>query len=137
MYRKNVQVYVYNSKSQKILMLRRIPEKAGYWQPVCGGIESGESAFQAAARELKEETGIHKIDQWLDLPFEFTYDEPKDGVMMRMTDVCYVAKISGNTEVIISDEHDYFQWIYPSRAHELSDWEPIQEVCKYIEMQVR
>lgn len=38
----------------------------GYWQPVCGGIENGESAYEAAIREVNEEAGITNYE-WIDM----------------------------------------------------------------------
>lgn len=132
MIRRNVQVYIYNLNNQKILMLKRIPEKAGYWQPVCGGIEKGENAFEAARRELEEETGIRRVQTWVELPYKFKYDEPKDGVPMQMEDVCYIAKVNEETDVVLSNEHESYKWINPSEVMTLTDWEPILTVCDYI-----
>jgi lipoyl(octanoyl) transferase len=41
----------------RVLLLRRAPERGGFWQPVTGRIEPGESPLEAARRELREETG--------------------------------------------------------------------------------
>jgi lipoyl(octanoyl) transferase len=41
----------------RVLLLRRSPERGGFWQQVTGRIEPGESPEQAARRELREETG--------------------------------------------------------------------------------
>lgn len=40
------------------LCLRRTPAKGGFWQPVTGHIEAGESPAETAAREAREETGL-------------------------------------------------------------------------------
>ena len=41
----------------RVLLLRRSSERGGFWQPVTGRIEPGESPAGAARRELSEETG--------------------------------------------------------------------------------
>lgn len=97
--RENVQVYVYSIEEKKVLMLKRIPEKAGYWQPVCGGVEKNETNMAAAVRELYEETGIEAKSELIELPFEFKYQEPKDDEMMHMKDICFVMTIERPVDV--------------------------------------
>ena len=41
-----------------VLLLHRSPEQGGYWHVVAGGVEPGETAVEAAVRELREETGL-------------------------------------------------------------------------------
>ncbi len=43
----------------RVLLLR---SRAGFWFPPGGGIEPGETAVQAARRELVEELGLHLAD---------------------------------------------------------------------------
>jgi dATP pyrophosphohydrolase len=52
----SVLVVVYSADA-KVLMLRR-REPADFWQSVTGSLRWGESPAEAAARELREETGI-------------------------------------------------------------------------------
>ena len=40
------------------LVMRRAPERLGYWSLVSGGIEPEETPREAAQRELLEETGL-------------------------------------------------------------------------------
>lgn len=44
----------------KVLLLERA-DKAGFWQSVTGSIEAGETPYQAAIREVKEETGLNAL----------------------------------------------------------------------------
>ena len=45
-------------RSREVLLVHRVPELGGYWHVIAGGVEPGESAVQAAERELHEETGL-------------------------------------------------------------------------------
>ena len=52
----SILVVVYTASAQVLLLRRRQP--ANFWQSVTGALEWGEDTRQAAARELKEETGL-------------------------------------------------------------------------------
>ena len=53
-----VAIFVTRNSAAEVLIVHRSPEQGGYWHVVAGGVESGESATEAAARELWEETGL-------------------------------------------------------------------------------
>ena len=54
-------VFRQQNKNYEFLLLKRIPKKGGFWQPVSGGIETEDkSIIDSAYRELKEETNISK-----------------------------------------------------------------------------
>ena len=40
------------------LLLRRCADHGGFWHPVSGGVEAGETPEQAVRREVLEETGL-------------------------------------------------------------------------------
>jgi dATP pyrophosphohydrolase len=52
----SVLVVIYSKTGHVLMMKRAFPED--FWQSVTGSLEWGESAEQAAIRELKEETGL-------------------------------------------------------------------------------
>lgn len=48
------------------------------WQMPQGGIDPGEDPFQAALRELAEETGVTSVEKIAEAPDWYTYDLPVD-----------------------------------------------------------
>ena len=58
-YRPCVGICLFNQE-QKVLVAERL-NYPGNWQMPQGGIDQGESAEQAALRELKEEVGVNKV----------------------------------------------------------------------------
>lgn len=74
--KKKVLVLLYRKNSQQaleVLALRRVPQRGGFWQPVTGNVEAGESLENAALREVKEETNISSILQTIDLGLNETF----------------------------------------------------------------
>ena len=53
-----VAVFVTRRRGREALLVHRSPEQGGYWHVVAGGVESGETAVEAAEREFSEETGL-------------------------------------------------------------------------------
>jgi dATP pyrophosphohydrolase len=59
-----VLVVIYADDGQTLLLNRRQP--FAFWQSVTGSIEAGESAADAAAREVEEETGLRPAGALID-----------------------------------------------------------------------
>lgn len=122
--RVNVQAFVFcNSPSFKVLILKRTPERSGYWQPVCGGVEPGEERIDAVIREISEETGITNITSIIDLEYTFAYKETKHSNLMNMRDYCYAAQIEYQADIQLSDEHEAYKWCSLAEANECLQWE--------------
>ena len=56
--RQSIEAWIYHPEDGEILLLKVEAEKVSFWQPITGGIESGESPEEACLREIKEETGL-------------------------------------------------------------------------------
>ncbi|RYZ70857.1 MAG: NUDIX domain-containing protein [Proteobacteria bacterium] len=70
------QVWVLSTHEEELyaLLLKLIPERGAYWQPVTGGIEEGESPKQGALREAWEETGFDPFEAMQVLGHRFEYE---------------------------------------------------------------
>ena len=81
-----IAVYVYRRMPLlEFLQVRRSAvagEYEGSWQTIYGGIHPGETATQAALRELREETSLTPIRMWQVEYLETFYFRPKDYVAM-------------------------------------------------------
>ena len=58
--RKGVGIILLN-KSNQILVGKRIDNPSNFWQMPQGGVDQNENLFDAAKRELYEETGVVSI----------------------------------------------------------------------------
>lgn len=91
---------------------------AGSWRMVGGKIESGETAYTTALRELKEETGLSASRLWT-VPYTNNfYEASKDRV--NIIPVFAAEVLSQN--VTLSKEHSAFRWATYAEALELLPW---------------
>ena len=72
--RNGVGIAVLN-KENKIFVAKRIDNPADFWQMPQGGIDEGENYFDAALRELKEETSIKSVELVKEISKYTTYDQ--------------------------------------------------------------
>lgn len=122
--RTNVQIFIFSTNpSFRVLILKRTPERSGYWQPVCGGIENGEEPKNAAIREIFEETGITNAKDIIDLNYTFSYKETKNGTLMDMRDICFALEVDSVLDIKLSDEHEEYKWCSYIEAKEYLKWE--------------
>ena len=73
-----VQVWIFHRDEQQAvgcLLLKTTPARGGFWQPVTGGVEAGESLEAAAMREVAEETGWSIDSPICDLDRCFNYQK--------------------------------------------------------------
>ena len=73
--RNGVGIAVLN-KENKIFVAKRIDNPGNFWQMPQGGLDNGENYFDAALRELEEETSIKSVDLIKELSNYTTYDLP-------------------------------------------------------------
>ena len=108
-----------------VLVLRRSPagRSPGSWEAVHGAIESGETAVQAALRELREETGLAPERFYNASRVDAFYRHAQDEVALIPV---FVAVVAAGAVVRVSAEHDAFEWLAPDDALARVTWPRMQ-----------
>ncbi len=105
-------------KDKKILLLK---SKKKHFDFPKGHVEPGEEIFQAAIRELKEETNIDMEDiKIIGGPDIISYKVIEQNEIKDKNVYYYYALLISNKEIKLSKEHEYYVWV------------PIDEAQKYV-----
>ena len=82
-----------------------------HWDYPKGHLEKGESAWQAAVRELREETGIRQVDRVgrFQRDMHYRFRSPKKGLVNK-TVTFFLGRTRGEA-VMLSDEHEGHAWL--------------------------
>ncbi len=117
-----IDAYVYRilEKEIKFLILKRAKTKLyeHLWQGVAGKIEKGETASQAALRELKEETGLVPYKMFIADHVSSFYESYKDRINFVPVFGIEVHK----RQIILSDEHCEYKWVDFETAYKTLTW---------------
>lgn len=119
----------------ELLQLMRAPGRymENTWQLVTGGIESGETAWQAALRELREEASLAPVEFFqLDVVNTF-YLARTDQVMISPM---FCALVDANATVTLNREHTNYRWVRREEMERALMWpgerQAFAELCREI-----
>ena len=98
------------TRGEEVLLLKRTGARGGFWQPLTGRVEGGETPLGAASRELEEETGARADPRSLDYVHAFGWSGQGAG------ETAFGAAWPGGDVRIDPDEHDAFEWVDPADA---------------------
>jgi type II secretory ATPase GspE/PulE/Tfp pilus assembly ATPase PilB-like protein/8-oxo-dGTP pyrophosphatase MutT (NUDIX family) len=117
-----VEVYVIrpNPGDWRVLVLQRAADaiRPGSWETVYGKIDSGERPEQAAVRELREETGL-ELNALYNLTVSSFFLHATQSIQMA---IAFVAFVANDSEVVLSDEHQRFEWLSVDEASDRFTW---------------
>lgn len=115
----------------RVLLLKRSTKVLrDAWCYIGGGIEQGEKAWEAALREVKEETGMTKVSLYISNKFDQFYSFAEDYIYVAPVFVGYVAE---EEDVRLNDEHSEYKWLSFPEAMEQVTLPGNDEVLKFIE----
>jgi dATP pyrophosphohydrolase len=133
------EVIVAVRRGTEFLLLHRAPRYDAYWHLVAGAEEAGESAAEAAARELREETGLDALEQLVDLGRTFSYPLAEEPPAVRerfapeieeVTVTCFSVEAPAAWEPTLNDEHDEYRWCEIVEAESLLYWPEPRELLR-------
>jgi dATP pyrophosphohydrolase len=100
------------------------------WQLVTGGIDDGETAWQAALRELDEETGLAPVEFYQVDVINTFYLAATDSISMSPM---FCAIVAPDAQVILNHEHTDFRWVSRDRMESAVMWPgeraALRELC--------
>ena len=119
--RKGVGIVLLNKKN-KVFVAKRIDNPKNFWQMPQGGVDGGENYYEAALRELKEETSVASVELIQEIDKKLTYILPDHliGIIWKgrfkgQTQKWFVMRFIGNeSEININTKKPEFldwKWI--------------------------
>ena len=120
--RDGVGVVVLN-KENKVFIAKRIDNPKNYWQMPQGGVDTGEDFYNAALRELEEETSIKNVSLVKEIQGFTTYILPRHliGIIWKgkykgQKQKWYVVKFNGkDSEININTKRpEFLEWRWTS-----------------------
>jgi lipoyl(octanoyl) transferase len=115
----------------RVLLMKRAPERGGFWQILTGRIEQGESALSAAAREIHEETGFApRLDELRELDYAHSFAMRDCMPPPFAHETSFVLKLSGDAEPRLSDEHVEHRWCTVEEALPLLPFAGLRRAVK-------
>ena len=111
-----VGIILLNEKN-KIFVGKRIDNPNNFWQMPQGGVNENENIFQAAKRELQEETGIDDFRLIENFRHKITYNVHRNNKIIPKEVIFFLAE-SSTKSVQLSSEHQNHIWLNFDLAHD-------------------
>lgn len=101
----------------------------GAWSYLAGHVEAGETGWQAALRELREETALEPESFWATSFCEQVYFAATDAIEIVPA---FVARVAEGAPVRLNGEHSAFRWISLEEATALLSFGSQRELLAHV-----
>ncbi|EIM00707.1 NUDIX hydrolase [Rhodanobacter thiooxydans] len=101
----------------------------GAWSYLAGHVEAGETGWQAALRELREETALVPQSFWATSFCEQVYLAATDTVEIVPA---FVARLAEGVQVRLNGEHSAFRWVTLDEAAALLPFGSQRELLAHV-----
>ena len=107
------------NKNNEVVVAKRIDNPKNFWQMPQGGVDKGENYYEAALRELKEETSIVSVELIQEVDKKLTYILPDEliGIIWKgrfkgQTQKWFIMRFIGNeSEININTKKpEFLEW---------------------------
>ncbi len=121
--KKLIDVYPYKIEEGQpwFLLFKRSSKKiyGNQWRMVGGKLKSGETGWQGALRELKEETGMMPINFWAIPSVNQFYEAKTDTVH---TIPAFAAELESGADILLNEEHTHYKWVRIDEVQTYIKW---------------
>jgi 8-oxo-dGTP pyrophosphatase MutT (NUDIX family) len=131
------EIVVVVRRQGELLVMRRAPERLGYWSLVAGGLEPDESPREAAQRELLEETALKAEVRQLPIALSYSLLDDPPAIrarygpgIERVTVHAFVTDAPDGWEPALDAEHDLYRWCALEQAVELMAYDTARDALR-------
>ncbi len=109
------------------LLLKHNKNRGNHWAFPKGHTESNETDEQTARREIKEETGLDKIQLMPDFKEKITYVFTQEQKTIYKEVIFFLVETK-TTKIKISKEHEEYIWLPYAKAHEKLNYRDSKQI---------
>lgn len=121
--KKLIDAYPYrmHNGEPEFLILKRSEKKiyANQWRMVGGKVKDGEKYYEAALREIKEETGLEPVKFWTVPSVNRFYEASTDSINSIPG---FAAEIEYGAHLKLDDEHSEYKWVHINAVASYIKW---------------